>query len=229
MLKHQSPVFLETFREQPLLGCQRSHRLKVVPHDPGCPNMAYSRHQVGQIGGVDLGQTLVREMASVLGPAPNQGDAVRIEENRGQAAHQVGPPVDPLAVDEKAPLPAPIQAEFAGEPFLGFILHLQPDVKVLLLEPDEFLGAAAAVGYVLGMFPSADLAARAAAGETKDLRTEGSGNPGGLNTLQVVGTGWGVAVMALTPLRPRQPSCGLLTSRSTCWHVDVNDRGKPLN
>jgi acyl phosphate:glycerol-3-phosphate acyltransferase len=55
---------------------------------------------------------------------------------------------------------------------------------------------AAVVGYLLGTIPSADLAARAASGGTVDLRTVGSGNPGGTNAMKVLGTKWGLAVMA---------------------------------
>ena len=54
--------------------------------------------------------------------------------------------------------------------------------------------AAAAVGYVLGTFPSADLAARAAH-HTADLRSEGSGNPGAANVANVIGRQWGASVM----------------------------------
>jgi len=51
------------------------------------------------------------------------------------------------------------------------------------------------VGYLVGSFPSADLAARLAPGEGRDLRREGSGNPGGVNAGQVLGTTWGAAVI----------------------------------
>ena len=45
---------------------------------------------------------------------------------------------------------------------------------------------AAATGYLLGTVPSADLAARAASGGTVDLRSAGSGNPGGANAAKVL-------------------------------------------
>lgn len=51
-------------------------------------------------------------------------------------------------------------------------------------------------GYLLGTFPSADLAARAATGRADHLRRHGSGNPGGLNATQVLGRRWGAAVIA---------------------------------
>ncbi|MGH9302156.1 MAG: glycerol-3-phosphate acyltransferase, partial [Acidimicrobiales bacterium] len=54
--------------------------------------------------------------------------------------------------------------------------------------------AAALLGYGLGGFPSADLAAWAA-GST-DLRRRGSGNPGAANAMGVLGAGWGGAVLA---------------------------------
>ncbi len=47
----------------------------------------------------------------------------------------------------------------------------------------------------MGAFPSADLAARAAGGRI-DLRSSGSGNPGAANAAGVLGTRWGLAVMA---------------------------------
>ncbi|MGQ0826674.1 MAG: glycerol-3-phosphate acyltransferase [Actinomycetota bacterium] len=56
--------------------------------------------------------------------------------------------------------------------------------------------AAAAVGYLLGTIPSADIAARLATGGHVDLRSSGSGNPGGANAKNVLGARWGYAVMA---------------------------------
>ncbi len=57
--------------------------------------------------------------------------------------------------------------------------------------------AAAAVGYLLGTFPTAVLVTRLATRGTVDIRATGSGNPGGLNTAQVVGRYWGAAVMLI--------------------------------
>lgn len=54
--------------------------------------------------------------------------------------------------------------------------------------------AAAALGYLLGSFPSADLAARLA-GRDVDLRASGSGNPGATNAARVLGKHWGAAVL----------------------------------
>lgn len=55
---------------------------------------------------------------------------------------------------------------------------------------------AAVAGYVLGMMPSADVAARLARSGAVELRTSGSGNPGGLNARRQLGDRWGYAVMA---------------------------------
>lgn len=57
------------------------------------------------------------------------------------------------------------------------------------------LVATAALGYLAGSIPSADIASRVAAGGTVDLRTAGSGNPGGANAAAVLGPRWGYAVM----------------------------------
>jgi len=56
---------------------------------------------------------------------------------------------------------------------------------------------AGAVGYALGTFPSADVAARAATRGAVDLRTVGSGNPGATNAAKVLGTKWGIAVLVV--------------------------------
>jgi acyl phosphate:glycerol-3-phosphate acyltransferase len=49
-------------------------------------------------------------------------------------------------------------------------------------------------GYVLGSAPSADIACRLATGGSVDLRSSGSGNPGGVNAKRVLGrrVGWAV-------------------------------------
>lgn len=57
------------------------------------------------------------------------------------------------------------------------------------------LAGAAAAGYLLGTVPSGDAAARVASRGTVDLRTAGTGNPGGANALVVLGPGWGYGVM----------------------------------
>ncbi len=51
------------------------------------------------------------------------------------------------------------------------------------------------MGYLVGTTPSADLAARLASGGTIDLRTSGSGNPGGANAYTLLGPRWGAAVI----------------------------------
>lgn len=58
------------------------------------------------------------------------------------------------------------------------------------------LALAAAAGYVAGLVPSADVAARLATGGRVDLRQHGSGNPGGANAAGVLGARWGYGVMA---------------------------------
>ena len=59
----------------------------------------------------------------------------------------------------------------------------------------------AAVGYLIGTFPSADLVTRLATRGTVNIRESGSGNPGGLNTMRVLGRGWGALVMFLDALK----------------------------
>lgn len=61
--------------------------------------------------------------------------------------------------------------------------------------------AGIAVGYVIGTFPSADLVTRVASRGTVDIRRAGSGNPGGLNTMRVLGKGWGALVILLDALK----------------------------
>lgn len=51
-------------------------------------------------------------------------------------------------------------------------------------------------GYLAGSVPFADVAAGLATGASIDLRTSGSGNPGGANARRVLGRKWGVAVTA---------------------------------
>ena len=55
--------------------------------------------------------------------------------------------------------------------------------------------ASAVAGYLLGTVPSADVGAKIASGGQVDLRQAGSGNPGGMNAVGVLGRGWGAAVM----------------------------------
>lgn len=58
------------------------------------------------------------------------------------------------------------------------------------------LSGAAALGYLLGTLPSADLACRVAGGPRTAVRTGGTRNPGAANALVVLGKRWGYAVMA---------------------------------
>jgi acyl phosphate:glycerol-3-phosphate acyltransferase len=55
----------------------------------------------------------------------------------------------------------------------------------------------ALLGYVIGMFPSADLVTRVASRGSVDLRASGSGNPGGLNAARVLGRKWGLLVIVM--------------------------------
>lgn len=57
------------------------------------------------------------------------------------------------------------------------------------------------VGYLIGTFPSADLVTRLVSRGSVDIRQSGSGNPGGLNTMRVLGKGWGALVMFLDTLK----------------------------
>lgn len=58
------------------------------------------------------------------------------------------------------------------------------------------LAAAAAAGYLTGTIPCADAAARLATGGAADLRSSGTGNPGAVNAMAVLGTRWGSAILA---------------------------------
>jgi len=62
------------------------------------------------------------------------------------------------------------------------------------MRPALRLVAAAAVGYLLGTLPSADVATRVA-GAGEGLRTTGSGNPGALNAAATLGSRWGAVVL----------------------------------
>ena len=58
------------------------------------------------------------------------------------------------------------------------------------------IGLAAAAGYLLGTFPTADIVARRSSGGFVDLRKAGSGNPGTANAAAVLGKKAGAAVLA---------------------------------
>ena len=63
------------------------------------------------------------------------------------------------------------------------------------MRPSSVAGAAA-LGYLIGTFPTADLVAARVSGGSIDLRTAGTGNPGGANALKVLGAKAGAMVMA---------------------------------
>jgi glycerol-3-phosphate acyltransferase PlsY len=56
--------------------------------------------------------------------------------------------------------------------------------------------AAAAAGYLIGTVPCADVAARVATKGTTDLRDAGTGNPGAVNAMAVLGPAWGWGILA---------------------------------
>ncbi|MEA2843960.1 MAG: acyl phosphate:glycerol-3-phosphate acyltransferase [Actinomycetota bacterium] len=61
--------------------------------------------------------------------------------------------------------------------------------------------ASAVSGYLIGTLPSADIAARLATKGAADLRAAGSGNPGAVNAMAVLGQGWGSAILAADTLK----------------------------
>ncbi len=65
------------------------------------------------------------------------------------------------------------------------------------MHPASRLLGASVVGYLIGTTPSGDLATRMATGGAVDLRTTGSGNPGGANAYSVLGPRWGYAVIGM--------------------------------
>lgn len=56
--------------------------------------------------------------------------------------------------------------------------------------------ASAAAGYLIGTVPCADAAARMATGGATDLRDAGTGNPGAVNAMAVLGKPWGWGILA---------------------------------
>lgn len=56
--------------------------------------------------------------------------------------------------------------------------------------------ASAATGYLIGTVPCADTAARLATAGTTDLRDHGTGNPGAVNAMAVLGKAWGGGILA---------------------------------
>src|SRR3954468_12917184 len=96
----------------------------------------------------------------------------------------------------------------------------------------------AAVGYLIGMFPSADLVARLASRGTVDLRESGSGNPGGLNAARVLGKKWGLLVIVMDAAKgalagvvglamgdPGAYAAGTAVIAGHCWPVYNGFRG----
>jgi glycerol-3-phosphate acyltransferase PlsY len=77
----------------------------------------------------------------------------------------------------------------------GAGLRIRETVRGITLPRVIGLLAAAAAGYLIGTVPSADTAARLATKGTTDLRTEGTGNPGAVNAMAVLGKGWGWGIL----------------------------------
>ena len=63
------------------------------------------------------------------------------------------------------------------------------------VHPGSRLVCAAVGGYLLGAIPSADIAARIVSGGAVDIRSAGTGNPGGTNARRVLGRTPGYAVV----------------------------------
>ena len=75
-----------------------------------------------------------------------------------------------------------------------------------------------AIGYLVGTFPSADVVTRLATRGRVDIRREGSGNPGGLNSIRVLGRGWGLLVILLdTAKGALAGALGLLVGDIACY------------
>jgi acyl phosphate:glycerol-3-phosphate acyltransferase len=96
----------------------------------------------------------------------------------------------------------------------------------------------ALIGYVIGMFPSADLVARIASRGSVDLRSTGSGNPGGLNAARVLGKKWGLLVIVMDAAKgalagviglalgdPGGYAAGTAVIAGHCWPVYNGFRG----
>lgn len=63
------------------------------------------------------------------------------------------------------------------------------------MEDALLIVAGAVAGYLLGTFPTAVLVTRLVTHGTVDIRSSGTGNPGGVNTAHVIGAKWGAVVM----------------------------------
>ena len=69
------------------------------------------------------------------------------------------------------------------------------------VHPGSRLVCAAVGGYLLGSIPSADIAGRIVSGGAVDIRSAGSGNPGGTNARRVLGHTPGYAVVGADILK----------------------------
>jgi glycerol-3-phosphate acyltransferase PlsY len=93
-------------------------------------------------------------------------------------------------------------------------------------------------GYLIGTFPSADVVSWLVTRGTVDLRSQGSGNPGGLNAALVLGKKWGLVVIVLDTAKGALAgfvglaladaaaySAGTAVIAGHCWPVWTGFRG----
>lgn len=97
---------------------------------------------------------------------------------------------------------------------------------------------AAIGGYLIGTFPTADIVTRLVTRGQVDIRQSGSGNPGGLNAIRVIGKGWGVLVIVLDTAKGAVAgfvglaigdhaayAAGITVIAGHCWPVWTRFRG----
>jgi glycerol-3-phosphate acyltransferase PlsY len=97
---------------------------------------------------------------------------------------------------------------------------------------------AAVGGYLIGTFPTADVVTRLVTRGRVDIRQAGSGNPGGLNAIRVIGRGWGLLVIVLDTAKGALAgfaglaigdqaayAAGIAVIAGHCWPVWTRFRG----
>ncbi|HEX9506576.1 MAG TPA: glycerol-3-phosphate acyltransferase [Acidimicrobiia bacterium] len=93
-------------------------------------------------------------------------------------------------------------------------------------------------GYLIGTFPTAAVVTRLVTRGRVDIRQTGSGNPGGLNAMRVIGKGWGLLVIVLDTAKgalagliglgiadPAAYAAGIAVIAGHCWPVWTRFRG----